>query len=519
MMLSYLAYANVVLVLSVVALASEVSGQSTDSTPFDIVILNARVIDPETSLDEVRNIAISGDKIADVTRDPILGKRTIDAKGLIAAPGFIDLHAHGQDRYSEKISILDGRTSQLDLEAGALPVSTYYEVKKGTSLANYGVSVSHAGARLLLMDKVDPQGHPMVTHALEKAASTGNQWASKLATTEQLDEIDKLVKQGLMEGGLGIGVIVGYYPDASSEGIARMAKLAKDQNSFLTVHPRYLSLTAPSGVLGQQEFIALALTYDIPLLMHHVPTNALENTRAVLRMIDLANLDGANILAEAFPYVKGSTFIGTRILDPGWQARTGMNYDDLTWVETGERLTKETFEKYRSERPDGMYIMEHIKQRDMLAAILHPKVSIGSDGMLYTDKNGKTLPFDAPFGAGQGHPRGAGTFARYLRLAIDYDVLTMPQIIAKTSYLQAVFLQEFAPSMKMRGRLQQGMFADITIFDPKKVEGVADYKAGTNSLPSKGFVHVIVNGVPVVRDGALVKDVLPGQAIRGPQTK
>ena len=484
---------------------------------FDLVILNARVIDPATSLDEVRNIGISGDTIAAVTREPITGKQTINATGLIAAPGFIDLHAHGQDRYSEKVSILDGRTSQLDLEAGALPVSKYFESKKGVSLSNHGVSVSHAGARLLLLDGIDPQGHPMVTHALEKAGKTGNKWASQLMTDEQLAEVDKLVIRGLEEGGLGIGVIVGYYPDARSEGIARMAQLAKAHNSFLTTHPRYLSLTAPSGILGQQEFLALALSYGVPLLLHHVPTNALAGTPAMLDMIDEANRRGANILAEAFPYVKGSTYIATRILDPGWQQRTGMDYDDLAWVETGETLTKETFEKYRRTRPEGMFIMEHIKRKDMMTALRHPEVIIASDGMVLTDEKGRSLPFDAPFGVGRGHPRSAGTYGRYLRLAIDDGHLTMPQILAKTSYFPARFLEEFAPSMKQRGRLQKGMFADITVFDPKTVDGVADYKVGTNSLPSKGFPHVIVNGVPVVRDGTLVKDVFPGQPIRGRQ--
>ena len=90
---------------------------------YDLVIEGARVVDPETSLDQVRNIGITGDETAIVTPEPITGTTVIDATGLIAAPGFIDLHAHGQDRYSEKVSIFDGRTTQMDLEAGALPVS------------------------------------------------------------------------------------------------------------------------------------------------------------------------------------------------------------------------------------------------------------------------------------------------------------------------------------------------------------------------------------------------------------
>lgn len=480
---------------------------------YDLVIKDARVVDPASGLDQTTNIGITGKKIAIVTRENIEGKTTINAEGLIAAPGFIDLHAHGQDPYSEKVGVFDGRTTQMDLEAGALPVSQYFKSKEGISLTNYGTSVSHASARLLAMDKVRSDGSPMMTHALEKATKTGNKWASNIATQEQLVKIDELIKQGIEEGGIGIGVMVGYYPNANSDGIARIAKIAAKESSFLTTHPRFLSNTTPSGVLGQQEFIALAMAYDVPLLLHHVPTNALADTATALDMIDSANAKGAKILAEAFPYLKGSSFIGTEILSEGWQQRTGMDYSDLIWVETGETLTKETFDKYRKERSDGFFLMEHIKQKDMLAAVLHPDVIIASDGMPLVDKNGEFLPFDAAFGQGLGHPRSAGTFGTYLRLAIDDGSLTMPQIIAKTAYLQAKFLETFVPSMKLRGRIQAGAFADLTLFNPKTVNGTAGYEAGTNSLPSVGFEYVIVNGKSVIKQGQLQEEIFPGEQI------
>ena len=126
--------------------------------------------------------------------------------------------------------------------------------------------------------------------------------------------------------------------------------------------------------------------------------------------------------------------MGTEILSPGWQERTGMDYDDLIWVETGETLTEESFNRYRAERPDGFFLMEHIREEDMRAAVLHPDVIIASDGMPLVDAEGSYLPFDAPFGAGLGHPRSAGTFGTYLRIAIDDGSLTLPQIIAKTAW-------------------------------------------------------------------------------------
>jgi N-acyl-D-aspartate/D-glutamate deacylase len=153
----------------------------------------------------------------------------------------------------------------------------------------------------------------------------------------------------------------------------------------------------------------------------------------------------------------------------------------------------------------------------MMVALTHPDVIVGSDGMVYVDEDANLLPADAPFGAGLGHPRGAGTYAKYLRLAIEDGSLSLRQILAKTSYLPARFIEDFAPSMKYRGRLQEGMFADITIFDPDLVTDNAGYAPGTSSLPSTGFVYVLVNGQTVVSGGALLENVFPGEPIRGEQ--
>jgi len=123
------------------------------------------------------------------------------------------------------VSIYDGRTTQLDLEAGALPVSSYYKAKKGISLSNYGVSVSHDSERLKTMDGVDSNGSPMMTHAPVKAGKTGNQWSVNQATQEQLKETDVLIRAGLDQGSTRIGVMVGYYPTAGSTDISLLKRL------------------------------------------------------------------------------------------------------------------------------------------------------------------------------------------------------------------------------------------------------------------------------------------------------
>ena len=162
-----------------------------------------------------------------------------------------------------------------------------------------------------------------------------------------------------------------------------------------------------------------------------------------------------------------------------------------------------------------IFIMDHIKLNDMMLALVDPNMIIGSDGMVFTDENGDLLNENAEYGLGRGHPRGAGSYGKYLRLAIDDGSLSMAEILGKTSYLPTKLIESNVPSIKKRGRIQLGAYADITLFDPNTVDGVADYDLGTNSLPSKGIEYVIVNGQIVVDQGSLIENIYPGEPIRG----
>jgi len=151
----------------------------------------------------------------------------------------------------------------------------------------------------------------------------------------------------------------------------------------------------------------------------------------------------------------------------------------------------------------------------MLEAFKRKGVFVGSDGVPFTTDDG--IPgWDEPYGVGKGHPRGAGTHAKVLSLVREKNVIPLMEAISKMTYLQAVFLEDMVPDMKVRGRLQPGAVADITIFDPAKVTDNATFDEGKNSLPSTGIPYVIVNGTVVVKDSKVLKDVYPGQPIRNP---
>ncbi len=505
-----------IVAITLVVIFSGLAVFPAQSREYDLVILNGRVMDPETGLDEVRNVGVRDGKIAAVEKAAIKGGETIDAKGLVVAPGFIDYHVHGQDPFTAKIFLRDGVTSHLDLELGAWPINEFYDKREGKWQANYGVSVGHVSTRIMVMDGINSHGSPLVTGAIEVAFKK-DEWSSDRATPEQLKKIVQLVDEGLAQGGLGIGFPLGYYTGVGAPEIFEVAKLAvKHGNVPITTHVRFLSVINPDSYLGIEEMLAVSTTLNVPLLIHHIHSNAMALTPDALALVDAAKARGYKVEGEAYPYQKGSSAIGAKYLDPGFQERTGMTYSDITWVKTMKPETKESFEKHRKEEPGGLMIMHHIPEKDMLAALKHPGVFIGSDAMPYMDSNGKLLDWDAPLEKANGHPRAAGSHAKMLRMSREQQTVPLMEAISKMTYLPAKFLEETVPAMKERGRIKVGAVADITIFDPATVRDNSTYTPGENAIPSTGIPYVIVNGTVVVKDSKVLKGVYPGKPIRRP---
>lgn len=452
---------------------------------FDLVILHGRVMDPETGLDAVRNVGIRGGKVAAISERELRGKQIIDASGLVVAPGFIDLHEHGQTPRNYEFQAHDGVTTSLELEGGTDDVDKWYAEREGKSLINYGVSIGHIPVRASVMAK-DPKDIEAAFH--------------REATPEELREISAAIEKGFRSGALAEGMGINYTPGASHWEIQEMFRLAAKYNAPVHVHLRYAGLKEPeTGLVGLQEVIADAASTGASVQVVHISSMGLKYTPQLIATVEGAQKHGLDVTTECYPYTAASTSLESAIFDPGWQERMGIAYHDLQWADTGERLTEETFNKYRKQ--GGIVVIHMIPEDAARAAVANPIVMIASDGM----------PISGP----KIHPRGQATYARVLGHYVrEEKALPLMLALRKMTLMPAQRLEKRAPAFRNKGRIRVGSDADITVFDPARVIDRATFEDPLQY--SDGIPFVLVNGVPVVRDGKLVEGVLPGRAARAP---
>ncbi|MEN8377075.1 MAG: amidohydrolase family protein, partial [Gemmatimonadota bacterium] len=457
---------------------------------FDLVLANGRVMDPESALDAVRHVGIRNGKIAAVSAEPLAGDEVLDVTGLVVAPGFIDLHAHGQDPVTFGILARDGVTTALEMEGGVLPVAEWYEERAGKRRLNYGAAVSHPGARFEVLEE-DAE--------LDNGLGSSDAWSHQPASAEEIEQIAAVVDQGLAEGAIGIGFGIQYTPAATRDEIWRVYKVGEKHGVTGFAHVRFAAMAEPgSSVESVQEMIAIAATGP-SVHICHLPSTGLGKVPILLEMIDAAQERGIDVTTEAYPYVASSSFIGAAILDPGWRERLGRDYGDIGWAATGERLTEKTFHRYREEQPNGTIIAYVMEEENVVKAMAHPTVMIAADG--------------GDLSSGKGHPRSAGSHARVLGVYVrDKGVMSLMDAIAKMTLLPAQRMETAVPGMRDRGRIRVGAHADITIFDPERVIDRATFESPAEM--SEGIPHMLVGGTFVVRDSELVEGATPGQPIR-----
>ena len=452
---------------------------------YDVVLSGGRVMDPETGTDAVRNVGITNGRIARISAEALHGKQQLDARGLVVAPGFIDLHQHAQDAASGRLKAFDGVTTGLEMEIGVPDVADFLRRKQGRSLINYGTTASHPAARALAF------GTPLRDPFLVAPSGPSTNDA---ASEAQLRAIESRLRAELDAGALGIGMGIQYTPGATRLEVIRMFRLAAERQVPVFTHVRSFGRLEPgSSIEAVSEVIGAAAITGASLQIVHVNSSCLADGPACLSLIGGARARGLDVTTEAYPYEAGMTTINSALFDPGWREKLGVDYSALQLPDTGERLTKERFETLHA-APEAVPVMLFANTQEMVdTMVAAPLVMIASDGE-------------------DGHPRNAGTFTRILRRYVrERGSLTLMDAIRKMSLMPALRLERSTPAGRTKGRLQEGADADVIAFDPQTVGDRATYQSPRE--PSVGMRFVIVGGVVLIDRGALVPDRFPGRAV------
>jgi N-acyl-D-aspartate/D-glutamate deacylase len=464
--------------------------------PYDVVLAGGRVMDPASGLDAVRHVGIRGGRIAAVSAAPLTGRTTIDVSGLVVAPGFIDPHAHAQSLEGNRFQARDGVTTALELESGAMPIGEWYRSREGEALLNYGATVGHIYSRIAVMHEKSTWVEMRTTR--QDASQPRPDWAYRKAAPAEVDAMIARLDRGLADGALGVGMGPAYTPAAGRDELLRVFELAAQRKALAFIHMRSAGEVEPGGSLDAlQEVLANVAATGASVHIVHIGSMGLRQTPRLLSMIDGARARGLDLTTEVYPYTAASTYLQSPLFDPGWQERFAIGFKDIQWPATGERLTEESFGRYRKQ--GGLVVVHMIPEDAVRAALTHPGVMVGSDGV--------------PLTGGGGHPRGIGTYARILgRYVREQKTLDLMTALSKISLMVAQRLEPFVPAMRAKGRLAVGADADVTVFDAARVIDRATYEKPAQF--SEGIRHVLVGGTFVVRDEQLVPGATPGKAIR-----
>ena len=474
---------KLILCLALVLLPTFLAAQQ-----YDLVLEGGRVMDPETSLDAVRNVGIRDGKIARISAAPLSGRRVIHATGLVVAPGFIDLHQHGQELESQRVKAFDGVTTALEMEIGAPDVTQFLNSKQGHSLIHYGTTASHVAARALVFGSPLPNG----TILPQSGPAT-----DQPATPEQIERIQQRLREELDAGGLGVGMGIQYTPGATRLEVIDMFRVAAERKLPVYTHMRSAGRVEPgSAIESVEEVIGAAAITGAPLHIVHINSTCLRDSLECISLIEGARARGLDVTTEAYPYIAGMTAINSALFNPGWREKLGIDYGNLVLPDTGEHLTKPRFEELHNSSKQQWVLVFANTQETVDAVIPSPLIMIASDGAV-------------------GHPRNAGTYSRVLAQYVrEKKTLTLMEALRKMTLMPAQMLERSTPAARQKGRMQEGADADIVIFDPQTIADRSTFEKPME--PSIGVHYLLIGGTVLIEEGKLVPDVFPGRALLGP---
>ncbi|TDR85355.1 amidohydrolase family protein [Enterovirga rhinocerotis] len=491
---------------------------------FDLVLRGGRVIDPESGHDGLADVAVKDGRIAGLGTVTEAGLVEVDASGLVVAPGFVDLHAHGQCLPADRMQAFDGVTTALELELGVWPVARWYDEQAHAGrVLNYGASTGWVFARIAAMTSQQTES----SIAGMGRAMQDKRWSDEVASAAESADIVARVKAGLDQGGLGIGFPNAYAPGAGVKEISDLCSLAASFGVPTFTHIAYMSNVDPmSSIDAYTRLIGLAGSTGAHMHICHFNSTSLQDVERAAELVRTAQAQGLKVSVEAYPYGTGSTVVGAVFFsDPAFPERTGGGYETIESLASGRRFGDRSEVLAAQAEDPGSLVLWHFldvaandRHRNLLdVSVLFPGGAIASDAVPWLLADGATYSGDAwplPDDA-ISHPRSSGTFTRFLREWVrERETLSLMEGLRKCCLIPAQLMEASTPAMARKGRLRVGCDADIVCFDWDTLTDRADFRHPNR--PSEGVRHLFVGGETVIVDGGLVREARPGRPVRRP---
>lgn len=445
------------------------------------LIKDGTLLDPANRVWSRLNLLIEDGSVAAVTSGTPAADRIIDAAGKLVLPGFIDIHMHEDPVGADgKIacSIFDCMLRMgVTTAAGGNCGINYYDPVRYLDL------VDRDGAPVNVLLFAGHQYFREQAGALDKYAPI---------TPEQSARLKASLQAALDGGCAGISYGLRYVPGTGREEFCGTASCCIQSGKLITAHVR----DDAQGIFAAVEEVAEAgRRFGIPVQISHIGSMAGFGQMAeVLRQIDEYRMNGVDVQCDCYPYYAFSTMVGSTTYDDGWLERYHCDYDALEFTEgkyKGQRATAETFAEMRRDFPDCLTVCYVMREEDIDMALSHPCVMLGSDGLM---------------DQGQGHPRAAGAFPRFLSKFARAGKIGLYEAVDKMTNLPARRL-----GLAKKGRLNIGADADIVILNYTSIRDNASFRHP--ALPPNGIDAVLIGGEIALENGRIVNGRL-GRAIR-----